>query len=645
MKKTLAMVLAGALVLALCACSTEKPAEPTPQETESAAAETEPTSVAGPIASLTAGAGVGTINFPDAMFPMSEGFDGVDQAPHVRVLLLQNDIKVAVVAMELVNTPADCIEAIQNKISEATGTLPGNVLVSSSHAFCTPHAPTEADQVALFNEAVLAAADEAIEAAVADLQPAFVGVETTECDANVNNQAFDGEKWIDNVPSPDRISDKTLTVFKVSTPEGEPISIMWSYGVRSACADAPRGTETGRKITPDLTGEACIDIEEKYGVPALYLNSAAADQMPVKVALWSKVTPGVTGSEQVWDGIDAGLQIAKEMGETLSGAVISVVDGLTCDGEGIIGRNTGAFDWDNNTEDAQINIPVEVLVIDDFAIAAVKTELCSETAIELREASSFGTTLALTFVNGDQSYMPSASTYDEGAKVAGKSSLKKGAAEEFVKVAVDLMNGDLETTNVEKEKSEDEQVVFEGTDADSVGRIVNIGGKEWQVLAEVDGKQLIITKDVICVGAFNEAGGQVKWEESSVRSYLNGEFFNTLSSDEQAKVQETVCANKANSTYAAGAGADTTDKVFLLSAEEAEGYFADNAARVANDPESGKTTTWWLRTTGKDLAFAATILTDGSYYAHGNLCGEADASQAGDTYEPSGVRPAMWISK
>jgi len=372
--------------------------------------------------------------------------------------------------------------------------------------------------------------------------------------------------------------------------------------------------------------------------------------MPREVALYNKVSEDGTSSEQIWDaenGIQNGLDIARKMGKELAEAVEKVADGMKCEGEGVLGHAKGSFDWENAAGDAQVNIPVEVITIDGLAIAAVKTELCAETAISFREAAAgFDNAIALTFVNGDQSYMPAASTYDEGTKVSQKSSLKKGAAEEFINVAVNMLNGDLERTNADSQAAAAaDKVVFDGVDAESVGSLVEAGGIEWQVLAEVDGRQLIIAKDVISVGAFHEAGGQITWEGSGIRAYLNGEFLDRFSDEEKARIADTTNVNKANATYAAGSGADTTDKVFLLSEEEAAGYFADDAARVAIDPSTGNTTTWWLRTTGKDPAFAATVLTNGSIYPHGNLVGQGDSAQAGDTYEASGVRPAMWITK
>ena len=590
---------------------------------------------------LLAGAGVGTINFPEEMLPNSEGLTYVDEAPHARVMLIQHDIKVAIVALELVNTPENLIAKIKSMVSEATGTPEANVWVSSTHAFCTPHQLTDGEY---FDPAVISAVQDALDQAVESLTYATFGITSVQCDVNVNNQMIVNGRAYDNIQNPDGTSDHTLTVMKFQDLDGEDIGMMFSYGIRSSCADAPRNT-AGRYITPDLTGEACLDLEEKYEVPVLYLNSAAADQMPVEVANYNTVAEDGTVTS-VWaeDGIQQGLELAEKMGAKISEAVASAADEIVCDGEGIIGHAAGSYDWDNTTGDAQINIPVEVITIDGLAMAAVKTELCAETAISLREASDYDYTIALTFVNGDQSYMPAASTYEDGLKVSTKSSLKAGAAEEFIEVALELMKDEnLERTNVDGSSGDDETIVYPGTDAESVGSIVTFGNLDWIVLAEVDGSQLVISKDVIGIGAYHTAGGTITWADSSIREYLNGEFLEYLGEENLQFIIPTENLNKANPTYGAGADETTEDMVFLLSVDEAKGYFADNEARLATGPE-GQASTWWLRTSGKDTGFAATVNVDGSVYPHGNVIGETDSSSSGDAYEATGIRPAMWIS-
>jgi len=61
-----------------------------------------------------------------------------------------------------------------------------------------------------------------------------------------------------------------------------------------------------------------------------------------------------------------------------------------------------------------------------------------------------------------------------------------------------------------------------------------------------------------------------------------GECFHSAFSDsERAVILESNIENKANSQYGLGGGANTKDKVFLLSEDEATRYFSSDGARIA----------------------------------------------------------------
>ncbi|NTV91667.1 MAG: S-layer homology domain-containing protein, partial [Clostridiales bacterium] len=83
--------------------------------------------------SLKAGAGSGEIVFPDELFPL-EGFNKVHDNPCARVLVLESDIKVAIVSVELVNIPAEGIEICKKIVNEKTGTPVENIWIHATHA-------------------------------------------------------------------------------------------------------------------------------------------------------------------------------------------------------------------------------------------------------------------------------------------------------------------------------------------------------------------------------------------------------------------------------------------------------------------------------------------------------------------------------
>ncbi|MCC8100504.1 MAG: hypothetical protein LIO78_10695, partial [Clostridiales bacterium] len=91
---------------------------------------------------LRAGAGSAALHFPADMFP-TDGFRGVHDAPHVRLLVLDCGVRVAIAAMELVNVPEDAIEQCKAIISAQTGTALENIWIHATHAITTPHAPRD----------------------------------------------------------------------------------------------------------------------------------------------------------------------------------------------------------------------------------------------------------------------------------------------------------------------------------------------------------------------------------------------------------------------------------------------------------------------------------------------------------------------
>ena len=193
---------------------------------------------------------------------------------------------------------------------------------------------------------------------------------------------------------------------------------------------------------------------------------------------------------------------------------------------------------------------------------------------------------------------------------------------------------------------------------------------EWQALA-VDataGKALLIPAEMVGYWAFNDQRADATWETSTLRKWLNNEFYNTAFSDRQkAFILETDIVNGANPQYSTGGGPATKDKVFLLSYDEAGKYFSSDSARVAkinftqtqiesiakalseragpsysityDDAVSelasynGTTDWWWLRTSGRELTRAAAVSYSGELYAVGNEVEEGFG----------GLRPVIWI--
>ena len=176
---------------------------------------------------------------------------------------------------------------------------------------------------------------------------------------------------------------------------------------------------------------------------------------------------------------------------------------------------------------------------------------------------------------------------------------------------------------------------------------------EWLVLAKENNKILVISDKALDSQPYNEKWQSITWEQCSLRKWLNDSFLNAaFNEEERALIQSTTVSADKNPRYSTDPGNYTTDKVFLLSINEAEKYFNSDEARkcaptayakaqgawLSDDTyktQSGAATCWWwLRSPGRSQKYAAIVSIGGWVYYRGY----------GVNYDNVSVRPALWIS-
>ena len=166
----------------------------------------------------------------------------------------------------------------------------------------------------------------------------------------------------------------------------------------------------------------------------------------------------------------------------------------------------------------------------------------------------------------------------------------------------------------------------------------------WLVLKKEGNKALIISKLGLDAGPYNETRADLTWEECTLRKWLNNTFFYAgFTMEEKQRVLDTVVKNPDNVEYEVVGGNDTTDKVFLLSIDEARELFPSNDARMTYSTDFAKGhhayvadngNAWWcLRSPGYHRDYCAYVSSRGVPSAYGML-----VNYPGYTF-----RPAMWI--
>lgn len=166
----------------------------------------------------------------------------------------------------------------------------------------------------------------------------------------------------------------------------------------------------------------------------------------------------------------------------------------------------------------------------------------------------------------------------------------------------------------------------------------------WNVL-NVDGSDAFLLLDkAIIRKPYNDKLADITWENCSLRKWLNGDFYDNCFSDSEKKfIKDTINVNNYN-RYVYGnvsGGNNTTDKVFLLSVDEATDWSYGFPAmfhmraqtRVVLDSEAQRCW-WWLRSPG--WTSKTTIGVD----ANGHVCDDGEDVDSGN----AGVRPAIHIN-
>jgi len=192
---------------------------------------------------------------------------------------------------------------------------------------------------------------------------------------------------------------------------------------------------------------------------------------------------------------------------------------------------------------------------------------------------------------------------------------------------------------------------------------IMFGGQDWLVLDKQDGKALILSETVTEFKRFHHTNTDITWAECELRGYLNGDYYNSFSDQEKARIIQTRVKTSVQPWHGTNGGADTDDYIFILSVQEVVKYFGDsgdmdirkgfwasmegywlgngfgqvlfdkyNNARIAKDAD-GKKQTWWLRSPGRLNIFAMGVGTDGALGFTGHGVHGTNKT----------VRPAMWV--
>ena len=169
---------------------------------------------------------------------------------------------------------------------------------------------------------------------------------------------------------------------------------------------------------------------------------------------------------------------------------------------------------------------------------------------------------------------------------------------------------------------------------------------EWRVLEkDENGRMLVVSKYALDCRNYHSSVKQITWEDSDIRSWLNNDFYsNAFSSSEKSAVKTVTNENTGNSDFNVNGGNKTSDKIFILSIDEAKRYLPNNIDRMCQATKYAESKgteldslthncRWWLRSPGSTLYSAASVKIDGFILNMGTPV----------SVDKAFVRPAVWI--
>lgn len=419
---------------------------------------------------LFAGAGCGTIHFPETLFPM-EGFRGIHDAPVVRVLAIGCGEKAALVSLELVMLPPEFVDMVKTIVSKKTGTKEENIWVHTTHAITTPHAPhapigmggvaleiqeevkKDMDaKLALYTEAVVTAVSRAAEGAAKNYQPARMGAGQAKSDICVNRDIWTPFGWWIGRDSNGKVNPN-FDLLRFDDEAGRPIATVITGGLKPTTIDNSQMQENKRLVCTDIPGLVCRLAEEKIGAPVLYFMGAAGDQVPKEQALLDEVLPG--GNVKIHDyGVEAGLNMVERLGRQMAEDLLPAMQAIVCDKDkASIAVGKTAIAWDgkkkcpmsprkvaNYSREQDVTVDGNVMLLGDIALVGLKPEVNCITGEQLREKSPYRKTILVSMVNGGQKYMPDTAAYENVTWEAQSSMFMPGAAEAWLEAVCNKLN-------------------------------------------------------------------------------------------------------------------------------------------------------------------------------------------------------------
>lgn len=272
------------------------------------------------------------------------------------------------------------------------------------------------------------------------LAPAKIGVGWGFSQANINRRAIDVDGKVSLGMDPDGAVDRRIGLLRIDKEDGSPLALIANYPMHGTVLGA------NLEVSGDAPGIVAEYVEQKSGVPMLFINGAGGNMAPL-----------YSGS-----GVGHLNQFKVLLGDKILDAyskIISATDKVKL--------FTGSFtvetprkaglgwpsDLSNYTKSGKggtnmIQLPIRFLKInEDVAIWSAPIELFCEVSNEIRDHSPFPYTFYFGYTNGWLGYMPTASAWEHGGYETTVSPYTPLAAKNLSEAVLSYLGGEMRSTH------------------------------------------------------------------------------------------------------------------------------------------------------------------------------------------------------
>jgi hypothetical protein len=270
------------------------------------------------------------------------------------------------------------------------------------------------------------------------LEPARLGVGWAYASATINRRARNEEGEAFLGLNPDGPVDHQIGLLRLEKADGKLLALIANYGMH--------GTVLGPQnnlITGDAPGMVADYVEEKLGVPMLYINGAAGNQAPI-YTVYPDFESGHLKQFEVLVG-DPILAANARLGPTTSEVELTLGE-TTVETPRKAGLewapDLGDYLRRTSTGATMVRLPVRFLQINkDIAIWAAPLELFCEISMDVRNQSPFPYTFYFGYTNGWLGYLPTKAEFAHGGYEPNTTPFTDEAGEDLTHAVLTYLDG------------------------------------------------------------------------------------------------------------------------------------------------------------------------------------------------------------